>query len=48
MSVEGGSGLKLTAVNSHVGNTGEYGYGTYAIGDRLAALVSSNTTRTDA
>ncbi|MFD7130948.1 SDR family NAD(P)-dependent oxidoreductase [Streptomyces sp. NPDC059894] len=30
LSEEGGSGLKLTAVNSRVGNTGAYGYGTYA------------------
>ncbi|NEA98465.1 hypothetical protein [Streptomyces sp. SID13726] len=41
LSVEGGSGLKLTAVNSHVGNTGEYGYGTYAIGDATVRVLGS-------
>ena len=41
LSVEGGSGLKLTAVNSHVGNTGEYGYGTYAIGDAVVRVLGS-------
>jgi len=41
LSVEGGSGLKLTAVNSHVGNTGEYGYGTYAIGDATVRILGS-------
>ncbi|MFF4586329.1 hypothetical protein [Streptomyces sp. NPDC001388] len=35
------SGLKLTAVNSHVGNTGEYGYGTYAIGDATVRVLGS-------
>ena len=35
----GGSGLKLTAINSHVGNTGEYGYGTYAIGDAVVRVL---------
>ncbi|RRR72834.1 hypothetical protein EHS43_37900 [Streptomyces sp. RP5T] len=39
LSVEGGSGLKLTAVNSHVGNTGAYGYGTYAIGDAVVRVL---------
>ncbi|MBK3639132.1 hypothetical protein [Streptomyces sp. MBT33] len=39
LSVEGGSGLKLTAINSHVGNTGEYGYGTYAIGDAVVRVL---------
>ncbi|MEU6350829.1 hypothetical protein ABZ896_16055 [Streptomyces sp. NPDC047072] len=41
LSVEGGSGLKLTAINSHVGNTGEYGYGTYAIGDATVRVLGS-------
>ncbi|MBE8470322.1 hypothetical protein [Streptomyces justiciae] len=41
LSVEGGSGLKLTAVNSHVGNTGTYGYGTYAIGDATVRVLGS-------
>ncbi|MCI3279311.1 hypothetical protein [Streptomyces cylindrosporus] len=41
LSVEGGSGLKLTAVNSHVGNTGAYGYGTYAIGDATVRVLGS-------
>ncbi|MGW1783313.1 hypothetical protein ACWCQQ_29885 [Streptomyces sp. NPDC002143] len=41
LSVEGGSGLKLTAVNSHIGNTGEYGYGTYAIGDATVRVLGS-------
>ena len=41
LSVEGGSGLKLTAVNSHVGNTGTYGYGTYAIGDASVRVLGS-------
>ncbi|GAA3772558.1 hypothetical protein GCM10022403_004690 [Streptomyces coacervatus] len=41
LSVEGGSGLKLTAINSHVGNTGEYGYGTYAIGDATVRILGS-------
>lgn len=41
LSVEGGSGLKLTAVNSHFGNTGEYGYGTYAIGDATVRVLGS-------
>ncbi|MGW2822377.1 hypothetical protein ACWC24_15410 [Streptomyces sp. NPDC001443] len=41
LSVEGGSGLKLTAVNCHVGNTGEYGYGTYAIGDATVRVLGS-------
>ncbi|MCX4759531.1 hypothetical protein OG562_00710 [Streptomyces sp. NBC_01275] len=41
LSVEGGSGLKLTAINSHVGNTGEYGYGTYAIGDVTVRVLGS-------
>ncbi|MEV7978195.1 hypothetical protein [Streptomyces sp. NPDC086519] len=39
LSVEGGSGLKLTAINSHVGNTGDYGYGTYAIGDATVRVL---------
>ncbi|MFF3505441.1 hypothetical protein [Streptomyces sp. NPDC003247] len=39
LSVEGGSGLKLTAVNSRVGNTGAYGYGTYAIGDATVRVL---------
>ncbi|MFG2944137.1 hypothetical protein [Streptomyces adustus] len=41
LSVEGGSGLKLTAINCHVGNTGEYGYGTYAIGDATVRVLGS-------
>ncbi|MFF7472878.1 hypothetical protein [Streptomyces sp. NPDC008092] len=41
LSVEGGSGLKLTAINSHVGNTGDYGYGTYAIGDATVRVLGS-------
>ena len=41
LSVEGGSGLKLTAINSHVGNTGAYGYGTYAIGDAIVRVLGS-------
>ncbi|NNN29746.1 hypothetical protein HLK59_05110 [Streptomyces sp. S3(2020)] len=41
LSVEGGSGLKLTVVDSHVGNTGEYGYGTYAIGDAVVRVLGS-------
>ncbi|GGN09903.1 hypothetical protein [Streptomyces fuscichromogenes] len=41
LSVEGGSGLKLTAINSHVGNTGAYGYGTYAIGDATVRVLGS-------
>lgn len=41
LSVEGGSGLKLTAINSHVGNAGEYGYGTYAIGDATVRVLGS-------
>lgn len=41
LSVEGGSGLKLTAINSHFGNTGEYGYGTYAIGDATVRVLGS-------
>lgn len=41
LSVEGGSGLKLTTINSHVGNTGEYGYGTYAIGDAIVRVLGS-------
>ncbi|WP_405770669.1 hypothetical protein OHU34_37930 [Streptomyces sp. NBC_00080] len=41
LSVEGGSGLKLTAINSHIGNTGEYGYGTYAIGDATVRVLGS-------
>jgi len=41
LSVEGGSGLKLTAINSHVGNTGSYGYGTYAIGDAIVRVLGS-------
>lgn len=41
LSVEGGSGLRLTAINSHVGNTGEYGYGTYAIGDANVRVLGS-------
>ncbi|MER6081094.1 hypothetical protein [Streptomyces sp. NPDC001833] len=41
LSVEGGSGLKLTAINSHVGNTGGYGYGTYAIGDATVRVLGS-------
>ncbi|SFE40217.1 hypothetical protein [Streptomyces mirabilis] len=43
LSVEGGSGLQLTAINSSVGNTGTYGYGTYAIGD--ATVRRSQPTR---
>ncbi|WP_107103421.1 hypothetical protein [Streptomyces griseoruber] len=39
--MEGGSGLKLTAINSHVGNTGAYGYGTYAIGDATVRVLGS-------
>ncbi|WP_316767128.1 hypothetical protein [Streptomyces sasae] len=41
LSVEGGSGLKLTSINSHVGNTGDYGYGTYAIGDATVRVLGS-------
>ncbi|MGW7258779.1 hypothetical protein [Streptomyces sp. NPDC054834] len=41
LSVEGGSGLKLTAINSHFGNTGAYGYGTYAIGDATVRVLGS-------
>lgn len=41
LSVEGGSGLKLTAINSHFGNTGDYGYGTYAIGDATVRVLGS-------
>ncbi|MCL8017255.1 hypothetical protein [Streptomyces sp. AS02] len=41
LSVEGGSGLKLTTINSRVGNTGEYGYGTYAIGDSTVRVLGS-------
>ncbi len=41
LSVEGGSGLKLTTINSHVGNTGAYGYGTYAIGDATVRVLGS-------
>ncbi|MEU9288250.1 hypothetical protein AB0D57_27015 [Streptomyces sp. NPDC048275] len=41
LSVEGGSGLKLTTINSQVGNTGEYGYGTYAIGDAVVRVLGS-------
>jgi hypothetical protein len=41
LSVEGGSGLKLTAINSQVGNTGSYGYGTYAIGDAIVRVLGS-------
>ncbi|MFJ9535820.1 hypothetical protein ACIRPX_00980 [Streptomyces sp. NPDC101225] len=41
LSVEGGSGLKLSAVNCHVGNTGDYGYGTYAIGDATVRVLGS-------
>ncbi|KOU69052.1 hypothetical protein ADK57_13495 [Streptomyces sp. MMG1533] len=41
LSVEGGSGLELTAINSHIGNTGEYGYGTYAIGDATVRVLGS-------
>ncbi|KPI20395.1 hypothetical protein OK074_1224 [Actinobacteria bacterium OK074] len=41
LSVEAGDGLKLTAINSHVGNTGEYGYGTYAIGDATVRVLGS-------
>ncbi|MFE2516632.1 hypothetical protein [Streptomyces mirabilis] len=41
LSVEGGSGLQLTAINSSVGNTGTYGYGTYAIGDATVRVLGS-------
>ncbi|WP_210588669.1 hypothetical protein [Streptomyces sp. GESEQ-35] len=41
LSVEGGSGLQLAAINSHIGNTGEYGYGTYAIGDAIVRVLGS-------
>ncbi|MHB9864259.1 hypothetical protein [Streptomyces sp. YIM S03343] len=41
LSVEGGSGLKLTTINSRVGNTGSYGYGTYAIGDATVRVLGS-------
>ncbi|MGW0712670.1 hypothetical protein ACWD4G_43215 [Streptomyces sp. NPDC002643] len=41
LSVEGGSGLRLTAINSTVGNTGTYGYGTYAIGDATVEVLGS-------
>ncbi|WP_329280838.1 hypothetical protein [Streptomyces sp. NBC_01451] len=41
LSVEGGQGLKLTVVNSRVGNTGSYGYGTYAIGDATVRVLGS-------
>jgi hypothetical protein len=41
--VEGGSGLMLTAVNGHVGNTGAYGYGTY--GSRRAPTGTASGTR---
>ncbi|MGW3652600.1 hypothetical protein [Streptomyces sp. NPDC000878] len=41
LSVEGGRGLKLTVVNSQVGNTGSYGYGTYAIGDATVRVLGS-------
>ncbi|MFC8436371.1 hypothetical protein [Streptomyces sp. NPDC057253] len=41
LSVEGGSQLKLTVINSHVGNTGEYGYGTYAIADSTVRVLGS-------
>ncbi|WP_369244190.1 hypothetical protein [Streptomyces sp. R41] len=33
--------MKLTAINSHVGNTGAYGYGTYAIGDAIVRVLGS-------
>ncbi|MFD7708530.1 hypothetical protein ACFV6E_01765 [Streptomyces sp. NPDC059785] len=39
--MEGGSGLRLTAVNSHFGSTGAYGYGTYAIGDATVRVLGS-------
>lgn len=32
LSVDGGSDCVLTAINSHIGNTGGQGYGSYAIG----------------
>ncbi|MER5185162.1 hypothetical protein ABT009_43960 [Streptomyces sp. NPDC002896] len=41
LSVEGGSALRLTAINSSVGNTGAYGYGTYAIGDATVRVLGS-------
>ncbi|WP_329549323.1 hypothetical protein OG548_41230 [Streptomyces sp. NBC_01356] len=41
LSVEGGRGLQLTAINSRVGNTGTYGYGTYAIGDATVRVLGS-------
>jgi hypothetical protein len=41
LSVEGGRGLQLTAINSSVGNTGTYGYGTYAIGDATVRVLGS-------
>ncbi|OIJ62666.1 hypothetical protein [Streptomyces mangrovisoli] len=41
LSVEGGSGLRLTAIDSHFGNTGAYGYGTYAIGDATVRVLGS-------
>ncbi|WP_105972538.1 hypothetical protein [Streptomyces geranii] len=41
LSVEGGRALKLTVVNSQIGNTGSYGYGTYAIGDATVRVLGS-------
>lgn len=41
MSVEAGTGLKLTAIDGHFGNTGQYGYGTCAIGDATVRVLGS-------
>ncbi|NUO40772.1 MAG: hypothetical protein HOV82_01920 [Streptomyces sp.] len=41
LSVEGGKALKLTVLGSHIGNTGDYGYGTYAIGDATVRVLGS-------
>ncbi|MFJ3670832.1 hypothetical protein ACIPSE_30670 [Streptomyces sp. NPDC090106] len=41
LSVEGGSALKLTVLGGHIGNTGAYGYGTYAIGDATVRVLGA-------
>ncbi|MFG2788226.1 hypothetical protein [Streptomyces sp. NPDC048419] len=43
LSVEGGSGLKLSAVNCHVGNTGDHGYGSIIAGPAAVVHYGDST-----
>ncbi|MBV9795467.1 MAG: hypothetical protein JO016_16180 [Actinobacteria bacterium] len=41
LSTDAGSGCTLAAINSHVANTGDSGYGTYVIGDATEYLLGT-------